>query len=349
MARQGRKKKRTHQVVVDEEVVKSNKSFVLKHGKVSPSLIQLTRDVRKIMEPNTASKLKERNSNKIRDFVDLAGPYGVSHILIFSKTKSSINLRVGRFPRGPTLSFKVLTYSLTKDIHDMQLRPKSSFLNFKTAPLVVLNNFSGNEKQIKLMSVIFQNMFPPINVQKMKLTEARRVVLFNYNDQTKTVDLRHYSVNVKLAGVTKSVKSILQTNVENLHEYNDISEFILKGAFASESDIEDQDSTMKLPDDFGKGNAKSSHRAIRLQELGPRMKLKLIKIQEGLCGGEVIHHELRNSEEKKDEKERDDESLHSNNDDDSDDDSDDDEDLDMMDDVDDGDDEEGVESDSDSN
>lgn len=34
------------------------KSFVIKHGKVGTSLTQLVRDVRKVMEPNTASRLR---------------------------------------------------------------------------------------------------------------------------------------------------------------------------------------------------------------------------------------------------------------------------------------------------
>lgn len=36
------------------------KSFIIKHGQVGSSLTQLVRDVRKVMEPNTASRLKVR-------------------------------------------------------------------------------------------------------------------------------------------------------------------------------------------------------------------------------------------------------------------------------------------------
>ena len=34
------------------------KSFIIKHGPVGSSLAQLVRDMRKVMEPNTASRLK---------------------------------------------------------------------------------------------------------------------------------------------------------------------------------------------------------------------------------------------------------------------------------------------------
>lgn len=34
------------------------KSFIIKHGQVGSSLTQLVHDVRKVMEPNTATRLK---------------------------------------------------------------------------------------------------------------------------------------------------------------------------------------------------------------------------------------------------------------------------------------------------
>ena len=53
-----RRKNRTH--LKDTAGASSNapKSFVIKHGQVGSSLTQLTRDVRKVMEPNTATRLK---------------------------------------------------------------------------------------------------------------------------------------------------------------------------------------------------------------------------------------------------------------------------------------------------
>jgi ribosome biogenesis protein SSF1/2 len=75
-----------------------------------------------------------------------------------------------------------------------------------------------------------------------------------------------------------------------LRGYDDISDFIIRGAFASESDVEDApEATVTIP----KADV-SEKRAIKLFELGPRLDLKLIKIQDGLCGGEVIHHAFSN-------------------------------------------------------
>mgnify|MGYP001507780765 CR=1 FL=1 len=54
------------------------KSFVIRGGRVGKSVTTLVRDVRRIMEPNTATRLQEREKNKLRDYLTMAGPLGVS-------------------------------------------------------------------------------------------------------------------------------------------------------------------------------------------------------------------------------------------------------------------------------
>ncbi|KAJ3016242.1 hypothetical protein HKX48_004153 [Thoreauomyces humboldtii] len=247
------------------------------------------------MEPNTALNLRERKGNKLKDFVAVAGQLSVTHLMIFSKTAAGTSLRIGRIPRGPTLTFRVTSYGLSADVLALQNRPKSPGSEFKTSPLVVLNNFGGDEKHIKLMATVFQNMFPSIQVQTMKLADARRVILFNLNSETNEVEFRHYTVSVKVTGVSKSIKTIIQTQVPtDLGRYEDVSDYILRGAFASESDVEDAgESTVTLSQKYiGKGNRQQEQRAIRLVEVGPRMQMKLVKIQNGLCEGEILYHAL---------------------------------------------------------
>ena len=41
------------------------------------------------------------------DFVQVAGPLGVTHFMIVSRTDSHINLRLCCLPRGPTITFHV--------------------------------------------------------------------------------------------------------------------------------------------------------------------------------------------------------------------------------------------------
>lgn len=62
------------------------------------------------------------------------------------------------------------------------------------------------------------------------------------------------------------------------------------GAYSSESEIEDlPGSKLVLPDDY-QDKKKNTNVAIRLHEIGPRLKLKLIKIVEGFCRGNVVFH-----------------------------------------------------------
>jgi len=60
-----------------------------------------------------------------------------------------------------------------------------------------MNNFSSDENHIKLVSTTFQNMFPTINLNNVKLASIRRVLLLNYNDEDDTIELRHYTISVR--------------------------------------------------------------------------------------------------------------------------------------------------------
>jgi len=103
------------------------KSLVIRinASEVGSSVSQLVKDMRLVMSPHTASRLKERRGNKLRDYVMMAGPLGVSHLLLFSKSESgNTNLRLCTTPRGPTLSFRVEKYSLCKDIQKAAKRPR---------------------------------------------------------------------------------------------------------------------------------------------------------------------------------------------------------------------------------
>lgn len=78
-----------------------------------------------MMMPNTADKLVERKTNRMRDFVDVAGPLGVTHFMMLSQTSAAanVNMRLARVPHGPTLYFKVKKYTLSKDVQHLQKRP----------------------------------------------------------------------------------------------------------------------------------------------------------------------------------------------------------------------------------
>ena len=66
-----------------------------------------------------------------------------------------------------------------------------------------------------------------------------------------------------------------------------------------EKEDEDEDVEMKEAKQSETSQPTPRKKAIKLTELGPRLTLKLVKIEEGICSGKVLHHEYvqKSSEE----------------------------------------------------
>jgi ribosome biogenesis protein SSF1/2 len=131
-----RRKTRTHVPVAEDAIAVSPRSFVVKSGDVGKTVGHLVRDMRRVMAPNTALKLRERSSNKLKDYISLSGPLHVSHLMLFSRSRG-LNLRIAKLPRGPTLGFRINEYCLSGDIAAALKNPKTqSGALFQSAPLV---------------------------------------------------------------------------------------------------------------------------------------------------------------------------------------------------------------------
>jgi ribosome biogenesis protein SSF1/2 len=121
------------------QVSREPKSMVIRigAGEVGPSVSQLVKDVRLMMEPGTAARLKERRANRLRDYITMSGPLGVTHLMLFSRSESgNTNMRLAITPRGPTLHFNVEKYSLCKDVKKAIKHAKGGGKEYLTAPLV---------------------------------------------------------------------------------------------------------------------------------------------------------------------------------------------------------------------
>merc|ERR1719262_643478 len=158
-----------------------------------------------------------------------------------------------------------------------------------------MNGFSGDARELQLTSSMFHNMFSSINVTKVKLNTIRRCVLLNRDDETGDIEFRHYTIKIVPVGLSKGVKKIATGKIPNLARFEDMSEFLdSKGGMTSESEGEDDESSkVTLPQAVSaRGNLPQEQSAIRMVELGPRLTLKLIKIEEGLFDGDVMYHSL---------------------------------------------------------
>ncbi|OWR54129.1 Suppressor of SWI4 1 protein, partial [Danaus plexippus plexippus] len=289
-----KKNNQTKESLEPEHLIKAPHSFVIHRGTCSKDLTDLTKDFRKIMEPFTASQLKERKKNTIKDFLSVSGYLHVSHMMVFTETELGTYMRLARLPRGPTLTFRVHSYSLARDVISSLRKQYVIEKAFKNAPLIVLNSFSGEGMHMKLMATMFQNMFPTINITTVKLKNIRRCVLMNYNPTTKLIDLRHYVIRATPVGLNKGTKKMVQGKIPNLNKCKDMSEFFDKAALLSESEFEDDGTNqVVLPQKLSnRAAAMHTKSALRLVELGPRMSLQLIKVEDGLMDGEVLFHEL---------------------------------------------------------
>ncbi|EXJ57321.1 hypothetical protein A1O7_07668 [Cladophialophora yegresii CBS 114405] len=359
-----RKKKRTHIPHNDTSAKTSQgarrpKSMVIRMGAgdVGSSVTQLSRDFRAMMEPDTASRLKasrpssERRANKLKDYTSMAGPLGVTHLFLFSRSNSgNVHLRVALHPRGPTLTFRVDHYALCKDIARAQKHPRGGGTEYLHAPLLVMNNFTSAEaggekdpikKQLEsLTTTVFQSMFPPISPQSTPLSSIRRILLLNREaqaDGTYVISLRHYAITTRRTGVSKRIRRFDAREqrlrekksgaaLPNLGKLEDVAEYLLDpaaGGYTSASETElDTDAEVEVletttqkvlsrkelqrqqearkqngekddvPDSSARTASNVEKRAVKLVELGPRMRLRMVKVEEGICEGRVMWNEF---------------------------------------------------------
>eukprot|EP01129_Flabellula_baltica_P008164 TRINITY_DN3221_c0_g1_i1.p1 TRINITY_DN3221_c0_g1~~TRINITY_DN3221_c0_g1_i1.p1 ORF type:complete len:409 (+),score=124.54 TRINITY_DN3221_c0_g1_i1:31-1257(+) len=297
MGRGRRRKNRTHVKELQEYDETVPKSFVFSRGKISQYLGQLVENMKEVMEPNTATNLKSKKRNTLKDFVSVAGPLGISQFLIFSATNVGTYMKVGRVPQGPTLTFQVMSYSLMSDVRRILRNPMSLSYEKKTVPLLILSGFSQEDsKENELIKVTFKELFPALNIDKINLDECKRVVLLHLDRETGTIHFRHYVITTNIYGLNKSIKSVVKKKTDiDAGKFEDISDFVLSGVGMTESDAED--SALNTVQE-----AKNTKQSLRLQEIGPRMDLELVKIEENLCTGSVWYHkyESRTEEEIKD-------------------------------------------------
>ena len=312
MAKTRRKKHRTHVEASGQpggNASSTPRSFVMRRGKFGDLVKELTEDVRRVMEPHTARNLKESKTNKLKDFVQVSGPLGVSHFVILSATDRSKYVKICRTPRGPTLTFRVHTYTLAREVAAAQKNPRAPASAFLNPPLVVLNNF-GDAPHQKLATITFQNLFPPINVRKVKLSTCQRALLVDFDAKTNRFQFRHYSISAAPTGANRKLRKLLTSRAApDLGQLNDVSEFFEPGrgfgkGYSSASDVSDSEgedavnARVDLAQDYNRVARANTRSRVVLQEIGPRMELELVKVEEGMCEGRVLFHaHVRKTEE----------------------------------------------------
>lgn len=290
-----RKKRRTHKKAqVSNDVDKIPRSFVFRRGSVPNAIRDLVPDLRTALMPHTAIRLKESKKNTIRDYVAVGTQLGITHFWILSATSHSPFLRIGRLPQGPTLTFRIVEYSLAVDVRRSQRRPITlQDHDSERPPLLVMNNFIHPGKEVALMAETFRHSFPPIDVNTVQLSSLRRVLLVHRDEESGHLYLRHYALKIQQAGLSRPVRKMVNAHrIPKLGNLADISQVLepAHGVFSSDSEVEgDRSEIVTLAQPVRKLR-RGANSSIKLTEVGPRLTLELIKAQAGLCDGAVLYH-----------------------------------------------------------
>ena len=188
------------------------------------------------------------------------------------------------------------------------------------------------EKQLEsLTQTMFNAMFPIITPTTTKLEKIKRILLLKrerQEDGTFVVNLRHYAITQRRTATSKRIKRLDPQEqkkrgrrgaaLPNLGQLEDAADYVLNpedGSYTSASDTDldtdnevevVQTSTRKVlskkemdkmrnrenKDHSAKVRTNVEKRAIKLVELGPRMKLRIVKVEEGLSEGRVMWNEF---------------------------------------------------------
>ncbi len=150
------------------------------------------------------------------------------------------------------------------------------------------------------------------------------------DDGTYTLNLRHYAITTKRTGLSRGIRRLNAAEkmlhdrknkraLPNLGKLEDVADYLLDPSAAaegftsgSESEVETDAEVEVLETSAKKVLSKQQmaalrrsnsengprrrepgveKRAVKMVELGPRMKLRMTKVEEGICGGRVMWHE----------------------------------------------------------
>lgn len=76
-----------------------------------------------------------------------------------------------------------------------------------------------------------------------------------------------------------------------MSKFEDIADFVEKGHLLSDSEFDDEETHVVLPQNLRRGNLADNKSSLRLHEIGPRVTMRLMKIEEDLLTGEVLYHD----------------------------------------------------------
>uniref|UniRef100_A0A6B2L3C8 Brix domain-containing protein n=1 Tax=Arcella intermedia TaxID=1963864 RepID=A0A6B2L3C8_9EUKA len=227
------------------------------------------------MSPHTPPKLRKNEGVSWKDFIATAKELGVSHVIRFSETFIGKYMTIARLPDGPTATFKILSFATAKDVHKSQKTPHNlSAKELNYSPLLIMNSFPSQKDEHLFLKNLVKGLFPALVLDKVQLNQMFRTTFFQY-EEDETIEFRHYAISTTDANVSNKFEKILKSKPVNLNQYRDISDFVYQN-----EDSKGSSSSM----------VSESAKKVSLQEIGPRLKIQLIKVETGPFNGTVLFH-----------------------------------------------------------
>ena len=159
-----------------------------------------------------------------------------------------------------------------------------------------------------------------VTLRQVDVKAIKRVVIFRYDAETQMISFRHYEICTKAVGLSKGVKSLMKVRVPDLSAFSDIKDFVVKYVWPHSSlcvyECHAEGTGMRaMARTRGQTHRLRSRGAqngvcnralwccpvrvvscpvgrLTTPELGPRIDMKLLKIEDGLHTGAVLYHSL---------------------------------------------------------
>jgi ribosome biogenesis protein SSF1/2 len=176
---------------------------------------------------------------------------------------------------------------------------------------------------------------PLTSIRRVMMLNREKTSTDGSEEDGYVVSLRHYAIATRKTGVSKRIRRLDPTEqrntdrkkgLPNLGKLEDVADYLLdpaSGGYTSASETElDTDAEVEITENTTKrvlnrrevqrmkkdgdkpaekqaaSKPNVEKRAVKLVELGPRMKLKLMKVEEGMCNGRIMWHNFISKSER---------------------------------------------------
>uniref|UniRef100_A0A2P2I279 Suppressor of SWI4 1 homolog n=1 Tax=Hirondellea gigas TaxID=1518452 RepID=A0A2P2I279_9CRUS len=296
LKRNKKKSRPFHQVIEEPQDEKTGpRILVINRGSVGAVIPQLMTDIRTLLSPNVVRSIKVLRSTRVQDLVAAAGPLHITHAIVFTRTDNGVYMKICTLSHGPTVTFSLQNFSLHSDVLASLKRPMTiPTLYNQTAACLMMNNLQPHSgpRHLQMVASSMLQIFPKIVPDEISARRIRRCCMINYDEETQDFDLRHYFVHLSTSTTTKLINKLVNSmKIPDLHEFENMEDAMDRAGALSESEGE-EDSKVEVARQINGQNRKpvSAKSSVKMKDCGPRITMKLQKIESGLLGGDVLYH-----------------------------------------------------------